>query len=332
MSNLLASRIKRSAKRISIALIGLLVIAPISFGTAIWLYSFTLRTNLDERFPPPGRMVQIDSHSLHINCTGHKNSYTVILEAGNGGWSTYWSRVQSRLANNIRVCSYDRAGLGWSEKGPFPRDDYTIVRELQQLLSVSEEISPYIMVGHSGGGPLAWLYAKEYTNTVAGLVMVDTVTPSYRQREDESASQVRMFVRKYLRPLLILQETTSRVLFPSDYSSRSYSGYSDFQVAVFEDPGFRTRMVSSSNAEGAFHSDLAYMSNVKDMPLIVVEAGIVQWPISEEAWRIGQKELLSNSSNSFHIVAEHIGHSIPRDAPEVVIEAIQTAIRESLLN
>ena len=328
MRNTPLAKIAKSAKRVATALTIVLVLAPLGIGVLVWLYSFTLRIGLDDRFPPPGRIIELESHSIHIQCTGQKGSHTVILEAGNGGWSTYWSPVQRRIPTYIRVCSYDRAGLGWSEKGPFPRDDYTIVQELQQLLSKSGETPPYIMVGHSSGGPLIWLYAKEYPKTVTGLVLVDSVTPLYRQREDREASPLRTFVRTYLRPLLVLQEATSRVLFPTNYSSKNYSEYSDFQRAVFEDSGFRTRMVSSTNAEGAFHSDLAYMSSLGNTPLIVLEAGVVQWPISEKAWREGQKDLLSKSSRSARVVVTGIGHSIPRDAPEVVVEAIESVIQQ----
>jgi len=121
-------------------------------------------------------MVKIGDQSLHIDCTGQKGSPTVILEAGYGGWSTYWSKVHDQTPNHIRVCSYDRAGLGWSEKGPFSRNYQTIVQELDKLLMVSGEEPPYLMVGHSAGGPLAWLYTREYTGKVLGLVMVDSVT------------------------------------------------------------------------------------------------------------------------------------------------------------
>lgn len=71
-----------------------------------------------------------------------------------------------------------------------------------------------------------------------------------------------------------------------------------------------------------------FMSSIGDIPLVVIEAGIVLWPFSEQAWRIGQKKLPSNSSSSFHIIAEQVGHSIPLDAPGVVLEAIEMILQQ----
>jgi pimeloyl-ACP methyl ester carboxylesterase len=77
-------------------------------------------TQIDQRtYSPPGEMVDVGTHSLHINCVG-RGSPTVILEAANLGMSAHWVRVQQQLAKTTRVCAYDRAGLGWSERGPNP--------------------------------------------------------------------------------------------------------------------------------------------------------------------------------------------------------------------
>ncbi|PCI74828.1 MAG: hypothetical protein COB20_14320 [SAR86 cluster bacterium] len=322
------SAVFASIKRISLTLICVLVLLPITFMSLVGVYSLTLRTNLDEKFPPPGKMVDIGSHRLHIHCTGEYQSATVLLEAGAGAWSTHWTRVQSLLSNHIRVCSYDRAGLGWSEKGPLPRDDRTIAAELDRLLLASEEAPPYVLVGWSGGGPPAWLYAKTHPDVVMGVVMVESVTKSYRKWSDENASITKIFVRDNLRPVLSLLEITQRVLFPTELPAIISSEFSEFQKEVLAHPGFRSRMVSSSSAEGAAHEDLAYMSDLGDTPLIVLEAGRVLWPISEIEWRDGQRQLLIQSTNSKHIVASSIGHNIPMDAPEIVVKAIEELIQE----
>lgn len=69
------------------------------------------------RYPSPGQLVDIGGYKLHINCTG-TGSPTVILEAGLGGTSLDWSKVQPQVARFTRVCSYDRAGYGWSDSAP----------------------------------------------------------------------------------------------------------------------------------------------------------------------------------------------------------------------
>jgi pimeloyl-ACP methyl ester carboxylesterase len=116
-------------------------------------------TQIDQRtYPPPGEMVDVGTHSLHINCLG-EGSPTVILEAANLGMSAHWVRVQQQLAKTTRVCAYDRAGMGWSEPGPEPRDARQISSELHaQLNGAADTEGPYVLVGHSYGG----LYARRY--------------------------------------------------------------------------------------------------------------------------------------------------------------------------
>jgi hypothetical protein len=94
-------------------------------------------------YPPPGQLVDVGGHRLHINCTG-TGSPTVVIEAGLGDWSTSWGEaVQPAVAKTTRVCTYDRAGMGWSEAGPLPRDAAQFARELHTLLQNAQIPGPY---------------------------------------------------------------------------------------------------------------------------------------------------------------------------------------------
>ena len=97
-------------------------------------------------YPPPGRLIDIGGWRLHINCTGeaHSPQPTVVLEAGASDFSVEWSLVQPRVARFARVCSYDRAGSGWSDLGPRPRTMHQIVWELHALLEKAGERPPYV--------------------------------------------------------------------------------------------------------------------------------------------------------------------------------------------
>lgn len=125
----------------------------------------------------PGKLIDLGGWSLHLNCTGPENESTptVILEAGAGGFSVDWSLVQEKSEESLRICSYDRAGLGWSSPGPRPRTFRQIVWELHTLLTVAEISPPYILAGHSYGGAVSRVFALTYPNDTAGLVLVNSI-------------------------------------------------------------------------------------------------------------------------------------------------------------
>lgn len=152
-----------------------LILATLALGAGYQAWA-TVR---DRRaYPPPGRLVDVGGHSLHIFCQG-TGSPTVVLDALGDGTSVMWAHVQPLVAEQTRVCAYDRAGRGWSEPGPLPRDGATIAAELHALLQASEP-GPYVMVGHSFGALIARLYADAYPDEVAGVVLVDGGTPAIR--------------------------------------------------------------------------------------------------------------------------------------------------------
>ena len=126
-------------------------------------------------YPPPGKMIDVGGWRLHLNCTGEAKASqpTAILEAGNGDFSVEWSLVQPRVASFARVCSYDRAGDGWSEMGPHPRTIHQLVYELHTLLEKANVRPPYVLVGHSFGGVVVRLYAATYPADVVGMLLVD---------------------------------------------------------------------------------------------------------------------------------------------------------------
>src|SRR5919109_2646978 len=116
-------------------------------------------TALERReFPHPGRLVDVGGHQLHLYCTG-EGTPTVVLEAPAAGLSAAWGWIQPRVAETTRVCSYDRAGLGWSEAGDAPFDPADVPVQLRALLDAAGERAPYVMVGQELGAALATLYA-----------------------------------------------------------------------------------------------------------------------------------------------------------------------------
>ncbi len=128
---------------------------------------------------PPGKMVDLGGHRLHVDCRG-AGSPTVILENGFEEFSFDWTLVQSGVAKTARVCTYDRAGYAWSDSGPAPRTFDQINLDLHRALAKLGEHGPFVFVGHSFGGPIVRNYARLYPSEVAGIVFVEAVSEDTR--------------------------------------------------------------------------------------------------------------------------------------------------------
>jgi pimeloyl-ACP methyl ester carboxylesterase len=134
-------------------------------------------TALERReFPRPGGLVSVGDHQLHIYCTGH-GSPTVILEAPAVGLSAAWRNVQEQLSAKTRVCSYDRAGLGWSESSDRPFDPGRVPEELRTLLAGANEHGPFVVAGQGLGAAFARLYAARPDSEAAAVVLIDPPLP-----------------------------------------------------------------------------------------------------------------------------------------------------------
>lgn len=128
---------------------------------------------------PPGRLVDLGGHKLHLYCSG-KGSPTVVVENGLGDFSFDWVMVQNGVAKSTRICTYDRAGYAWSDPGPMPRTFAQLNLELHDALAQSGERGPFVLVGHSFGGPVVRWYARLYPDEVAGMVQVDAAEEESR--------------------------------------------------------------------------------------------------------------------------------------------------------
>src|SRR5918998_4342179 len=164
------SRMRRIGKALLVLVVVLLVLAIVGA-----IYQAIATERAERAYPPPGEMVDVGGYSLHINCVG-RGGPTVVLDAGSGGMSAQWVRVQREVSGSTRVCAYDRAGMGWSEMGPDPRDAEQITGELHTLLKGANIEGPYVLAGHSFGGMYMQTYAARYPDEVAGVALVDSST------------------------------------------------------------------------------------------------------------------------------------------------------------
>jgi pimeloyl-ACP methyl ester carboxylesterase len=172
--------VRRTLATAGITLVVLLLIGATYQGVATALER--------RRFPHPGRLIDVGGHQLHLYCTG-SGAPTAVLEAPEATMSAVWARVQMSVRRVTRVCSYDRAGLGWSELGDESFAPDAAVSQLRALLNAADERGPIVIAGAQLGATLARLYASRYPDDTAALVLVNlpgasiaigTQTPSPR--------------------------------------------------------------------------------------------------------------------------------------------------------
>ena len=161
----------RRGRKLMIWLGGVLAVLLVLI-LAGWIYEPMAEAADAKAYPPPGQMVDVGGYRLHLNCTG-SGSPTVVIESGWGDLSASWGWVQPEVAKTTRICTYDRAGMGWSEASPEPRTAREFAKELHTLLAKANEPGPYVLVGHSMGGYTVRVYAHDYPDEVAGLVFID---------------------------------------------------------------------------------------------------------------------------------------------------------------
>ena len=129
-----------------------------------------------DAYPAPGVLYSVGDHRLHLDCHG-EGSPTVVLFNGLGEISASWAKVVDELGSGIRVCAHDRAGQAWSDDVRSAQDGVAAADDLHALLEAAGESGPFVLVGHSIGGPYAMTYAATYVEDVAGMVLLDSSSP-----------------------------------------------------------------------------------------------------------------------------------------------------------
>lgn len=283
------------------------------------------------RYPAPGQLIDVGGHRLHIYCQG-QGEPTVVMEAGLSGWSTDWIRVQPEVAKSTRVCTYDRAGYGWSDPGPLPRDSKQVSSELNTLLSKSGIKDNIILVGHSQGGLFVQYYAKTYPQQIVGIVLVDSVHPeqSLSMKEDvrkkyEGNLRTLTLLTRILAPTGLLRlvgqsETIIADKLPSEYQAMVRS-------LGFQSKAYRTLDEETASFEQS-QSEVRDAGPLPTVPLAVISSSLVQdFPPGFTAstikatWDELQTDL-GESATVPRVIAPKSGHYIHLDQPELVIHTI----------
>ncbi len=308
--------------------------------TGAMYQAIATRADLD-KYPPPGKLVDVGGYKLHINCVG-EGSPTVVMECGLGGLSLVWSLVQTEVAKFTRVCTYDRAGYGWSESSSKPRTSQEMVEELHTLLTNAGIESPYILVGHSLGGLNLRLFASQYPDEVVGMVLVDAVPANAYSRispafQHNMAATRRMFrslsviTRLGLLRLLVQLRGTQAA---PEFVRKLPLEIQSVIVAKFLPKTFETAIAESLLMETS--TQQVGKSQLSDnLPLVVLSHGINMFSNMPDqqakqaglTWQELQGEIAKLSSKGSLQIAQTSGHNIHIDQPQLVVDAIRQIIK-----
>jgi pimeloyl-ACP methyl ester carboxylesterase len=266
-------------------------------------------------FPPPGQMVDVGGYKMHIVCSGPQNADapTVILDHVGAANAAQWGLMQPEIAKTTRVCAYDRAGFGWSERGPTPRDARQSMHELHTLLGNAAIPAPYLLVGHSYGANVARLYVAEYPTEVVGMVLVDPGlqhdipgVPAHVNAAWKAGDQTLMRLAPYLSRLGIMR------LGPLLGATPGHGDLPEPVGAAYDAANLSTKFwdtLSDQNQAMAATSKevLATPPSLGALPLIVLSATL---PADEgrQVWTKVNTELATRSSNGLHRVVDGATH------------------------
>jgi pimeloyl-ACP methyl ester carboxylesterase len=289
----------------------------------------------DRRFNPmEGRLVDVDGRKMHVDCAGDstvKGSPTVILDSGLGDSYISWRKVQPHIAKFARVCSYDRAGIGYSEPSPRPRTSQVIAEELHALLQAANIAPPYILVGHSMGGYDVRVFASLYRTEVTGMVLVDA---SHPDQENRFPPALKNMEGSWLRQSEFLAYTMPfgipRLLSLCDDEPEQRAAECNFHSA--REGLEEMKAFSQSAAEAAATGPLgdmplAVLSHDPDKPSADLPPDLAR--PTNDAWEKMQEELAHLSARGTQTIARGSSHYVQIDRPDVVIEAVHSVVTQS---
>jgi len=318
-------RLLSRIKSILLAVVGLLFIIALAGASYRWLADH----NDLAATPPPGRLVDVGGHRLHIWCTGSVQSGTpaVLFDSGLGGGAFSWTAVAPEVAKFTQTCTYDRAGMGYSDPGPIPRTSGQIARELAELIQNSGIARPVVLVGLSFGGFNTRIVASEHPDLVAGLVLLSA------SHENQGERYAAAGVPSGKPPDTILKLGS----IAASLGILRLMGVTFGTPPERADPQVREFVLATAYRTSRYYAmqdeldhttesglEVAATRRQLTIPLVVLSPGKgtgVRAEINQEL----QADLATLSSRACQVIAEDSDHGIGNQ-PELVVEAIREVL------
>lgn len=323
--------LKRIFKTLAVVIVLALVVGLV--------YEAMARRQVARDYPPPGQLVDVGARRIHLDCRG-QGSPIVVFEAGLDTYgSLSWQPVHDSVAATTRACAYDRAGVMWSDRSGDERNGITVAQDLHAALAAANEAGPFVLVGHSLGGPYAMTYTKYFPDEVAGLVFVDASHPDQFKRFAEITGEVVEPPLGVLRLLRAVAPTGLPRLLSGLTRNRSIPDDVNQILGAYFATSLAPMIDEAESLEGSF-AEAGTFRTLGDRPLVVLtsmqpldSAGRAAMKMTPEqgvefrqVWKTLHVDQASWSSNSRHELFPEAGHYIQIDRPDAVIRAVRDVV------
>lgn len=285
-----------------------------------------------KRVIPPGKLISVGDHKLHLWCIGQSGP-TVLMLSGGGTPSVTLYDAQMRIAKFTRVCSYDRTGLGWSDPATKPMALADHVSDLEVLLAKGGVQGPLILAPESMGGLIALAYTRRNPDRVAGAVFIDaSETQLYFEAVPATVPQFKLkewlweigwrtgIVRlalPYAKPDFVDRLSPEiQAQFYAIWSRPNHGYFRDFIDIVENTPASDQAVTAAGSWD--------------DKPVVALRHGKIDGsvlPATEPGWPEAQARLAALSKRGKVVIATGVGHMIAEDAPQLVADTVESVAR-----
>jgi pimeloyl-ACP methyl ester carboxylesterase len=289
-------------------------------------------------YPLPGKIYSVNGHDMHLYCTG-EGSPTIVLESGGGNGMLKWAKVQTALSKTTRVCSYDRAGFGWSTPVPGPRDANTIADELHALLQQAGVRGPFVLMAHSRGGLYIRAYTAHYPEDVTGLIFIESAAPLYEDRESPELRAATSHSQYVYYPFILLMATGLQRPMGACSAEPGFDQPDASRIAQLEcgrqfDPIFREYMSTHRDGEETINTgpygDIPVLIFSRDTQLDQQNMNLPPKLAVEEStlWDREQEAFKRLSTHSRRIIAKGSGHPIQVERADLINREVAIFIQQ----
>ncbi len=315
------------------------VIGMVALLLAGAIYEALAAVAVAERFPAPGQLVTVNERTMHISCSG-AGSPTIVLDAGQGGWSSDWAEIIPELSRNNRVCAYDRAGYGWSEPAADDRSPLQSADDLEALLQAAAVEPPYLLVGFSHAGLADRIFAARNAEQMAGLVLVDPATEFDNELLGEALVQQQKSAAGLFQGFgLLARLGILRLL-----GTENMAGSAPFIATSAPDPDLYYAFVAApqwwetstrefmSRLNDEHLAQVRTLGPVPDIPVVIVASETIEamggGDVSalQTARHAALRDLAAQSPRGSFVVAGGSSHNVLADRPDAIQKAVASIL------